>query len=238
MEISRNIGAETKSRLTVAAALSAGLIPLLCANAQIDDGSTGPTVETEQDTGPGMDETVEYIGAKVASCWSRAGVNVSGGRMTAANWSAVRLDLGIAMDDPGRDGGIEWSSHAYPARIEVDLSDLSTTVSEPVAFETDYFRNDIYVVGIKCMAPNCMRTLDYVDEDGEIFQNDWWDGRRDWWSYWVYRDYQLTAAINYNWPNRTTSAHEFVLCDSDSANRVRRALSHLIRLGGGRDELF
>ena len=238
-------------------------------DAQSSDGQSATPDRTVRGdgSGPSIGETVEYIGAKLCHWGRGAGpsVEVSDGRMTAANQSAVLLDLGGQYEEYAGGkreyvyGGTDWTEHPYAARIEVELSDLSTEVGEATLLEdwpngsrSSAEKWGWYAVAVRCATgrANCMRTLDYVGEDGRAAEpvsggmakpvrpNEFWASYGEWWDHWAWRDSRITRTVNMNSPGRNASVHEFVVCDLESAGRVRRALEHLIRLGGGRDELF
>ena len=182
---------------------------------------------------PTAAETVEYIERKLRGCDSRTGslapsVAVEEGTMSVQSISLLEVRRGEAFFD-GRDGGTvveDWT-----ARMTVDLTDLSREVGEPSPIRV--WVSESFTVRIQCAKPRCIR---YVGS-GPFAGSDTWpmeiESLRE-----GFRDPEFTTAVNVGAAGDQLNEWAFVLCGVDTAQRVRRALVHLLALGGAEGELF
>ena len=182
------------------------------------------------DPDPSIDETIDYIVSKLSACHRIGGrgapsIVVSDGRMSVQSLSLLGGRRGRHVDD-GTDGGTFLDDK--PARMTVELGDLSREVGEPKPVRA--WGDESFAVRMRCAGSGCIRY------EGVFSSRYWADqlwGLRD-----AFPNHELTTVVNVADVGEEMDEWALVLCSRDAASRVRRALAHLIALGGGKAELF
>ena len=212
------------------------------------------------DEGPSFDETIEYINGKLSLCASdpQSGAewnpSLYDTRSTIAlrendkNETVLEAVSPVAFyeefgyDDRGYSGkGWEFNSYSaanplgLAAKVRFKLADLRREVQNPlfiknIAGEMDIWDPSIsyFLVSLQCFNAGC---LTHVNQS-EVFE--YVRARREMMHGSAWEDYRLERVVNAN----GNEFSFFVHCDETEAQRLQKAFSHLITLGGGKEELF
>ena len=211
-------------------------------------------------TGPTIEEAVAYIGQKLATCAVPQEIALEPPSTLVLRTPAFAGRTERIVDYPNK---FHYLTVAGGWRISFDLAELSTNVevSSSRAIDNTVFNynddvtvadleasnvisrlygggNDVYAVVYRCLTRECVSVLDEpeppkaesspksVPAPGETLE--------------VY--FNLLESFDLTFPTgseRTSPLGRYLhVCDPDAADRVQRALIHLIRESGGQEELF
>ena len=163
---------------------------------------------------PSRSDTVAYINSKLSTCGViKQEISISSYHLRIESAILVTRDVDSSESQQ------QWYPEDYS--MSVRLEDLSTNVQTEYSETRFGFKGE---VRINCAASQCFKL--------PVERMNWPTGSFNFIGGVVRKEgaaYSLSDPAN---------AFRFFLCDPDDVERVNRAFVHLIRVSGGKDELF